>query len=223
MSKSPMTLDLEAIRRRAREHVENGAVTETYAADRETVIKLLNESLATELVCALRYKRHFYTATGIHASAVADEFAEHAREEEEHADRFAARIVELGGAPNFNPEGLASRAHSQYDESRSLLDMVKEDLIAERIAIETYGSIVRYLGEDDPTTRRIFEDVLAKEEEHAEDLVSILTTLDASAPDKDAQPGRGKEQAPKPADAKQAESPKNGGEAQRNGGMGARK
>ena len=178
MKKSPAITDLETIRRRAREHVEHGAVVENYKADREAVLELLNTSLATELVCTLRYKRHYYMAQGVHAKPVADEFLEHANEEQAHADQLAKRIMELGGEPDFNPEGLLARSHSQYDEGGSLLDMVKQDLIAERIAIETYGEIIRYLGTDDSTTRRLFEEILAKEEEHAEDLASIIATLD---------------------------------------------
>jgi bacterioferritin len=169
--------DLEAIRRRARQHIENGAVTESYQADRETVIRVLNEALATELVCVLRYKRHYYMATGIHAQAVADEFAEHAKEEQEHADMIAERITQLDGAPDFNPEILAKRSHSQYVEGTSLVDMIREDLVAERIAIESYSEIIRYLGEKDPTSRRVMEEILAKEEEHADDLKNLIESV----------------------------------------------
>ncbi|HVY45524.1 MAG TPA: ferritin-like domain-containing protein [Minicystis sp.] len=175
--KSPMITDLHEIRRRAREHVENGAVTESYKADRPTVVKLLNEALATELVCALRYKRHYFMANGIHAKSVAQEFLEHANEESAHADQLAERIVQLGGEPNFDPEGLTSRSHAQYAEGKNLVDMIKEDLIAERIAIESYGEIVRYLGDADPTSRRLMEEILAKEEEHAEDLASLIASI----------------------------------------------
>jgi bacterioferritin len=166
--------DLEAIRLRARQHIENGAVTESYKADRGTVIRVLNEALATELVCVLRYKRHYYMATGIHAQAVAEEFAEHAKEEQEHADKIAERITQLDGAPDFNPEILAKRSHSQYVEGTSLVDMIREDLVAERIAIESYSEIIRYLGEQDPTSRRVMEEILAKEEEHADDLKNLI-------------------------------------------------
>jgi bacterioferritin len=166
--------DLEAIRLRARQHIENGAVTESYKADRETVIRVLNEALATELVCVLRYKRHYYMASGIHAQAVAEEFAEHAKEEQEHADMIAERITQLDGAPDFNPEILAKRSHSQYVEGTSLVDMIREDLVAERIAIESYSEIIRYLGEKDPTSRRVMEEILAKEEEHADDLKNLI-------------------------------------------------
>ena len=173
----PFVTDIEELRRRAREHMEMGAVTSSYKADRKTVIRILNEVLATEIVCVLRYKRHYYMATGIHAQAVAEEFLEHANEEQEHADVAAERITQLGGEPNFNPEGLATRSHSQYAEGTSLLDMVREDLVAERIAVESYNEIIRYLGDDDPTTRRAIEKILAKEEEHADDMKKLLDRL----------------------------------------------
>jgi bacterioferritin len=166
--------DVEEIRRRARQHIENGAVIEGYRADRKTVIRVLNEALATEVVCVLRYKRHYYMATGIHAQAVAEEFLEHSKEEQEHADKIAERITQLGGAPNFDPEGLLTRSHSQYVEGTSLVDMIREDLVAERIAIDSYGEIIRYLGDKDPTSRRVMEEVLAKEEEHADDMVKLI-------------------------------------------------
>jgi bacterioferritin len=139
---------------------------------------VLNEALATELVCVLRYKRHFYTATGLNAAPVAAEFLQHANEEQLHADQIALRITQLQGSPNFDPEGLASRAHSEYDESLNLLDMVKEDLVAERVAIESYSEIIRWLGDKDTSTRRLLEDILAVEEEHADDLLSILEEMD---------------------------------------------
>jgi len=157
--------------------MEQGAVTSSYAADRDTVIHILNDVLATEIVCVLRYKRHYYMATGIHAQAIAEEFLEHAREEQGHADLAAERITQLGGEPNFNPEGLAARSHSEYVEGKTLLDMVREDLVAERIAVESYNDIIRYLGNDDPTTRRMLETIMAKEEEHADDMKKILDTL----------------------------------------------
>jgi bacterioferritin len=175
--KSAYVVDVEAIRRRARQHVERGPVTEQYRADRETVLKMLNEALATELVCVLRYRRHYHMAMGIHARPIAEEFLEHANEEQDHADRIAQRIVQLGGEPDFNPEGILERAHSEYTEGSSLLGTVREDLVAERIAIESYTEMIRYLGDDDPTTRRLIEEILAKEEEHAEDLVTILGSL----------------------------------------------
>jgi bacterioferritin len=174
--------DVRELRRRARQHIEDGAVTAGYGADRERVIAILNEALATEIVCVLRYKRHYFMATGIHANAVAQEFQEHAAEEQGHADRIAERITQLGGEPNFNPEGLASRSHSQYVEGGSLVDMIKEDLVAERIAIESYGEIVRFLGDGDITTRRMMEEILANEEEHADDLRDLLATLDPTRP-----------------------------------------
>ena len=174
---SEETSDIQALRDRARQHIENGAVTETYAADLGTVVRLLNEALATEIVCVLRYKRHYYMASGIHAQAVADEFLEHAGEEQAHADMIAQRITQLGGEPNFDPQGLHTRSHSEYVEGTTLLDMIREDLVAERIAIESYSEIVRYLGTKDPTTRRMLEEILAKEEEHAEDLRTLNETL----------------------------------------------
>ena len=177
--KRPFLSDIEALRARARQHMEKGAVTESYRADRETVVRILNEALATEIVCVLRYKRHYYMASGIHAQAVADEFLEHANEEQGHADQIAKRIVELDGEPNFSPDGLSSRSHSEYVEGTTLIDMLKEDLVAERIAIESYSEIVRYLGNDDPTTRRLMESILAVEEEHADDLKTLLETLAA--------------------------------------------
>jgi len=169
--------DVEAIRRRARQHIENGAVTEAYRGNRETVIRLLNEALATELVCVLRYKRHYFMADGIHAQAVKEEFLEHANEEQQHADQLAERITQLDGEPNFNPEGLVDRSHSEYAEGTSLLDMIREDLIAERIAIDSYSEIIRYLGDNDPTSRRVMEEILAKEEEHAEDMKTLIQDL----------------------------------------------
>ena len=173
----PFVTDIEELRRRARQHMEMGAVTSGYSADRETVIRILNEVLATEIVCVLRYKRHYYMATGIHAQAVAEEFLEHAKEEQEHADIAAERITQLGGEPDFNPAGLATRSHSQYVEGTSLLDMVREDLIAERIAVDSYREIIRYLGDDDPTTRIAMEQIMSKEEEHADDMKKLLDTL----------------------------------------------
>jgi bacterioferritin len=168
---------LEEIRRRAREKMEDGAVTASYGADREKVIDVLNEVLATELVCTLRYKNHYYMAHGIHAQAVADEFLEHAKEEEGHADLVAKRITELNGRPNFNPEGLKTRSHAEYAEGDTLEEMIREDLVAERIAISTYSEIVRWLGNDDTTTRRMIEGILATEEEHADDLANLLGHL----------------------------------------------
>ena len=170
--------DIQTLRKRAREHIEKGAVTQGYTADLETVIRILNEALATEIVCVLRYKRHYYMATGIHAQAVAAEFLEHAGEEQAHADQIAERITQLGGAPNFNPDGLTSRSHAEYVEGESLVDMIKEDLIAERIAIDSYREMAQYFGDRDSTSRGMIERILAMEEKHADDLVNLLTTLD---------------------------------------------
>jgi bacterioferritin len=177
MSAKPFLTDVETIRKRAREHIQQGAVTQGYKADRETVIKLLNDALATEIVCTLRYKYHYYMASGIHAKTVAAEFAEHATDEQEHADRIAERITQLDGKPNLDPEGLLSRSHAQYVEGSSLVEMIEEDLVAERIAIDSYREIAQYLGDDDPTSRRMMEEILAKEEEHAEDLKTMLEDL----------------------------------------------
>ena len=177
MADKPFLTDIKTLRARARTHIENGAITEGYTADRETVIKVLNEALATEIVCVLRYKRHYFMATGIHAEGVAAEFLEHANDEQGHADQIAARIVQLGGAPNFNPEGLLTRSHAEYVEGETLQDMIKEDLVAERIAIDSYREMITYLGNDDPTSRRMLEGILAVEEEHADDLVSLLSEI----------------------------------------------
>jgi bacterioferritin len=177
VANKPFLTDIKTLRKRARQHIEQGAVTDGYKADRKTVIKVLNESLATEIVCVLRYRRHYFMASGIHADSVAAEFLQHANEEQGHADLIAQRIVQLGGEPNFNPEGLLSRSHAEYVEGDTLLDMIKEDLVAERIAIDSYREIVQYLGNDDPTTRRMMEGILAMEEEHADDLVSLLNEM----------------------------------------------
>ena len=179
---TPFLSDIQEIRRRAREHVEKGAVTAGYKGDVETAIKLLNEALATEIVCTLRYRRHHYMAAGIHYQAVADEFMKHAEEEQEHADQIAERIRQLGGAPDFNPQGLMTRSHAQYVEGSSLIDMIKEDLIAERIAIESYLEMIRFFGDNDPTSRRMMEEILEKEEEHADDMATLLETLDPREP-----------------------------------------
>jgi bacterioferritin len=173
-SDRPALSDIATLRERARQHIDKGAVTEGYGADRERVIGMLNEALATELVCVLRYKRHYFMATGIHAAPVAAEFAEHAAAEMGHADLLAKRIIELRGEPNFSPEGLAARSHAEYIEGDSLKSMIKEDLIAERIAIESYREMIAYVGTDDSTTRQLLERILAQEEEHAEDLAGLL-------------------------------------------------
>jgi len=175
--KGEFVSDIQEIRRRARQHIENGAVTESYKANRDVVVKLLNEALATELVCVLRYKRHYFMAAGINSEAVSSEFLEHANEEQAHADQIAQRITQLGGSPDLNPDTLTRRSHAEYVEGTSLVEMVQEDLVAERIAIDSYREIIQYLANDDPTTRRLMEEILAKEEEHAEDLSSLLTQL----------------------------------------------
>jgi bacterioferritin len=169
--------DLKKIREQARRHMEAGAVTEGYRADREQVLAVLNEVLATEIVCVLRYKRHFFMARGINADSIKAEFLQHANEEQQHADWVAERITQLNGEPNFNPEGMASRSHSQYQEGSSLIEMIKEDLVAERIAVQSYSEIARWLGEDDPTTHRLIVEILKSEEEHAEELANMLTKV----------------------------------------------
>jgi bacterioferritin len=176
-SKKKFLTDVRTLRKRARQHIEQGAVTQGYRAKREIVLKLLNDALATEIVCVLRYKRHHFMASGIHAQSVAQEFLQHANEEQAHADEIAQRIVQLGGAPNLSPEGMLARAHSEYVEGENLLDMIKEDLVAERVAIDSYREMIEYLGTNDSTTRRMLEGILAMEEEHAEDLVTLLAEL----------------------------------------------
>src|SRR5918911_1976289 len=173
-SATPFITDVMTLRERARRHIEEGAVTEGYGANREVVLKLLNEALATELVCALRYKRHYYMAQGPQSDAAAAEFLEHAKQEEEHADQIAARIVQLGGEPDFAPDTLTSRSHAEYKTGTDLVDMIREDLVAERIAIDSYREMALFIGEGDPTTRRMLEEILAVEEEHADDLASLL-------------------------------------------------
>ena len=177
MADKPFLTDIQTLRERARKHIENGAITEGYTADRETVVKLLNEALATEIVCVLRYKRHYFMASGIHAEGVAAEFLEHANDEQGHADQIAQRIVQLNGEPNFNPDGLLMRSHAEYVEGSTLTDMIQEDLVAERIAIDSYREMINYFANDDPTSRRMLEGILAVEEEHADDLVSLLEKM----------------------------------------------
>jgi bacterioferritin len=189
MTDKPFLTDIAELRRRARQHIQEGAVTGAYRADRDTVIKILNEALATEIVCVLRYKRHYFMAQGINADPVAQEFLQHANEEQGHADQIAGRIVQLGGSPNFNPEGLLSRSHSEYAEGQNLIEMIKEDLIAERIAIDSYTEMIHYVGEDDITTRRMLESILAVEEEHADDMASLLTDMDKDWRTRDRIPG----------------------------------
>ena len=178
-AKRPFLTDVKTLRARARKHMHDGAVTPGYGADRATVVKLLNEALATEIICVLRYRRHHFMAAGINADAVAAEFLVHANEEQGHADQIAARIVQLQGEPNFSPEGISKRAHAEYVEGSDLVDMIKEDLVAERIAIDSYREMIEYVGDKDTTTKRMLEGILAMEEEHADDLVGMLEELKA--------------------------------------------
>ncbi len=166
--------DIATLRERAKARLGDGAVTASYPEDRETIVRLLNEALATELVCVLRYKRHYYAAKGIHAKVAATEFLEHAAEEQAHADLIAERITQLGEDPNFDPDGLATRSHSEYNTATDLRTMLESDLVAERIAIESYREMIAYVGDRDPTTRRMLEGILGNEEHHAEDLVDLL-------------------------------------------------
>ncbi len=174
MAAKPFLSDIKMIRARARQHMERGAVTDSYTLDRDTVLKLLNEALATEIVCVLRYKAHHYMASGINAKSVAAEFLEHANEEREHADRIAERITQLDGTPNFAPDGLSSRSHSEFVVPDDLAAMIEENLVAERIAIDSYREIIRYVGDADTTTKRMLEEILAVEEEHAEDMKTLM-------------------------------------------------
>jgi len=169
--------EIEALRKRARQHIDGGAVTSGYGADRERVLKLLNESLATEIVCVLRYRRHHFMAKGIESKSIADEFLVHSNEEQGHADQLAERIVQLGGEPDFSPQGLAERSHAEYVEGASLAGMIKEDLVAERIAIDSYRGFIQYLADQDPTTRRMLESILAVEEQHADELAGLLQDM----------------------------------------------
>jgi bacterioferritin len=169
--------DVQTLRERARAQIEQGPITDAYGADRERVIQVLNEALATELVCVLRYKRHYFTAQGLNATAAAAEFLQHANDELGHADQLAGRITQLQGEPDFDPDTLSHRSHAEYVPGDTLVEMVKEDLVAERVAIASYQEIIRWLGSDDPTTRKLFEDILVVEEEHAEDMLSLLQEL----------------------------------------------
>ena len=173
----PFLTDVQTLRKRARQAMDEGAVTSGYDADRDAVCKVLNEALATEIVCVLRYKRPYFLAEGLASDSVKQEFLEHANAEQGHADRIAERIVQLGGEPDLNPASLVGRSHAEYVEGESLVDMIREDLVAERIAIESYREIVAWLGTADSTTRRMMEEILADEEEHADDLVSLLRGL----------------------------------------------
>jgi bacterioferritin len=173
MADATMT-DVRTLRERARQRIDDGAVTKGYSANREAVLKLLNQALATEVVCNLRYRRHYFMASGPNSEAAKAEFMEHAAQELQHADQIAERIVQLGGEPDLNPATLLERSHAEYIEGRSLEDMIKENLVAERIAIDSYREIIQYLTDKDPTTRRLMEEILATEEEHAEDMSSLL-------------------------------------------------
>jgi bacterioferritin len=173
-SKGTFATDIAAIRKRAREKLEMGAITQNYGGDPQTAISLLNEAVATEIVCVLRYKYHAVAASGIASESVKEEFAQHAKEEEQHLDWLAERINQLGGKPNMNPDGITTRAVSQYAEGDNLVDMIRENLVAERIAIEHYRDLIRYFGDKDPTTRTLLERVLAQEEEHANDMHDLL-------------------------------------------------
>ncbi len=179
MNAEPFLGDIKVLRERARHHMENGAVTPGYRANQTTVVKLLNEALATEIICVLRYRRHHFMASGLNARSVAEEFLAHSNEEQTHADQIARRIVQIGGEPNFSPEGLATRSHSEYVEGTTLIGMIEEDLIAERVAIDSYRGMITYLADTDPTTRRMLEEILATEEEHAEDLAGFVKELGA--------------------------------------------
>ena len=180
MPETSFLTDVQTLRKRARQHIDDGSVTAGYSADREVVLKLLNDSLATELVCVLRYRRHYFMARGIHSQSVAQEFLDHSNEELGHADQIAERIVQLGGEPEFDPKGLTSRSHAEYVEGDSLVSMIRENLVAERIAIDTYREIIQFLGMQDPTTRRMMEDILAVEEEHADELADLLVAFPGS-------------------------------------------
>ena len=177
MSRQFTPTDVETLRKRARQHIEEGAVTEGYGANRAVVLKMLNDALATELVCVLRYRRHHFMARGIHSQSVAAEFLAHSNEEQGHADQIAERIVQLGGEPDFAPGSLTCRSHAEYVEASTLAEMIKENLVAERIAIDSYRDSIRFLGEQDPTTRRMLEGILAVEEEHAADLADLLQVV----------------------------------------------
>ena len=177
VTKTAVPTEVEGLRVRARQHVEEGAVTSGYSAHRKTVLKRLNDALATEIVCVLRYRRHYFMARGIHSQAVAAEFLAHSNEEQGHADQLAARIVQLGGEPDFSPDSLTSRSHAEYVEGTTLADMITENLVAERIAIDSYREFIQYLGDQDPTSRRLLESILAMEEEHADDLADLLQEL----------------------------------------------
>jgi bacterioferritin len=177
MTKHAFLTDIQTLRKRAREHIDEGAVTPGYDADRKTVLNLLNNALATEIVCVLRYRRHYFMAKGLDSKRVAEEFLEHANEEQGHADQIAARIVQLGGEPDLSPDTLSARSHAEYVEGRTLVEMIREDLVAERIAIDSYREIINFLADRDSTTRRLMEEILAVEEQHADELADLLGGL----------------------------------------------
>jgi bacterioferritin len=176
-----LLINIEEIRARARKQIEDGAVTENYDLDLDHVIALLNAALATEIVCVLRYRYHYFVASGIHSAAVAQEFLEHSNEEQQHADLLAERITQLGGKPEMNPAVISQASHSEYKEGDTLAEMIREDLVAERIAIETYREMVKFFGEKDSTSRRLIEEILAKEEEHADEFGKLLSKVETSA------------------------------------------
>jgi len=180
-SSTPFLSDVQELRRRARENMMRGPITSDYRGDVKQAVEVLNQALATEIVCVLRYKRHYYMSRGIYKDSVANEFLQHANDEQGHADMIAERITQLGGEPNFNPEGMLSRSHSEYKEGTSMVDMIKENLVAERVAIESYREMVRFFGDNDPTTRRMLEQILAVEEEHANDMVDLLEQHEPAA------------------------------------------
>jgi len=177
MKTRPALTDVATLRRQARKHIEEGAVTAGYAADRDVVLRLLNEALATEIVCVLRYRRHYFMARGIHSKGIAEEFLAHSNEELGHADQIAERIVQLGGEPDFAPDSLTGRSHAEYVAGKTLVGMIKEDLVAERIAIDSYRGMIEYIGDRDPTTSELLKGILAVEEEHADELADLLQDL----------------------------------------------
>jgi bacterioferritin len=173
----PFLTDVKTLRARARKHLQAGAVTPDYAGDTKIAVSVLNAALATEIVCVLRYKLHYFVARGIHSGRVAQEFLEHANDEQAHADRIAERIIQLGGQPELSPDGLLKRSHTEYVATEDLVEMIKENLVAERIAVESYREIAAYFAPFDPTSRKMIEEILAQEEEHADDLADLLTRL----------------------------------------------
>lgn len=180
MTKKATLTSVKTLRSQARKHIEQGAVTAGYSADRLKILKLLNAALATEIVCVLRYRRHHFMARGIHGKGIAEEFLIHSNQEQGHADRLAGRIVQLGGEPDFAPDSLSSRSHAEYVAGGSLVEMIREDLVAERIAIDSYRELIQYLGDQDPTTSHMLREILAVEEQHADELADLLIGLPTS-------------------------------------------